>query len=824
MSHHTAVTMKIKTKLFINILVSAVAVFSIVITSISSMSFIKGKLSYLTQKSTPYQMRTVEFQKELQGAITDLVKVSAARDLKEYQTFRSEAEKSLTGVQASQKALEQMAGSRLETYDELAKVGQELFDVAEQRLKSESAAAEASGKVTQMLKESSTRLKELDRLIRILQTARTNSFSFALRETGQYSGKLRNVEELRNLVKDLQLIMLEIQGAQKSTSVLIAKGKLNAVNSKISHNYHYIDNSAIAADCDAIVKKLEEYAKLQAAYLAQKSDDAKEKAGASGRETAEKVNTLFLTLEQEANLANEKFGVESGKQVTIFGQSNMANSILMNNSELVSLGMSLEGYLNKLFTLRSSADIDALTPEINGTFGKITTLTKQLSASLSKLGVREELKILNSSQATLNSIKGELFAGSGIIATLKSNIDARDKAAKISEKLRQIVITQAEKGKETVSAARGEQEKAIGSVNQMVKTSTFLLIVIGIVAACVGTFFGVWGFRSVVRPLNQLVAVAESVAGGDLKPRDIQQSNDEFGQVQIAMNSMVSNLRDMVGRITEATATVANSSGLLAATATELEHSSQSQSEGIETTVTAMTEMVQTIQDVSGNALSTSDSAGRMKEIALEGQKALDSTSKELFSFAEIVRQSAEKTENLGVKSQEINNIVEMIKDIADQTNLLALNASIEAARAGDMGRGFAVVADSVRQLAHRTIESSDEIGRTVKGMNDEVDASVAIMKKERQAIDTIIGHIDETLRSMVIIVDHVEQVFGMVQTIATATEEQSATAEDINRTMIGINDITHHLKVSVGDIKGASDSFSRMASDLKQMVGWFKI
>lgn len=816
--------MKIKTKLILNMVIGAVAVWSIVITSIFGMTFIKGKLSYLTQKSTPYQVRTIEFQKELQGAITDLVKVNAARDMKEYQTFRGEAEKSLLSVKTAQQALEEMAHAKFETHDELSKIGQELFEVASNKLQSEAAANEANRKVSQRLKETSHKLKELEKRIRILQTGRSNSFAAALKDTGQHSGRLRSVEELRNLIKDLQMIMLEMQGAQKSTTVLIAKGKMNAVNGKISKNAYLQDNDQIAEDCKAISAKMDEYAKLQGAALTAKTDDAREKAAVAGRDAAEKVNALFLTLEQEASLANEKFGIESGKQGSIFSASNAANSILINNSELVALGMSLEGYSSKLFMLESGAEIDRLVPEINAVFGKIGELTKGLNASLGKLGVTDELRILNGVQASLAGIRGELFAANGIVVTLKKHLAAHEQAVAIGEKLRQIVIRQAEKGKETVSAARGEQEKAIASVNKMVSTSTILLIAIGSVAAIIGTFFGVWGFRSVIKPLHQLITVAESVADGNLNVSNIRKGNDEFGQVQGAMEKMVHNLRDMVGRITDTTSTVASSSSQLASTANELERNSHVQSGGIETTVTAMTEMVQTIQEVSGNALNTSDSAGRMKLLAQEGQKALNTTSKELFQFAEIVRQSAEKTESLGVKSEAINEIVEIIKEIADQTNLLALNASIEAARAGDMGLGFAVVADSVRQLAHRTIDSSEEIGRTVKGMHDEVEASVQIMKKEREAIEGIIRHIDGTLKSMGDIVEHVEQVFSMVQSIATATEEQSATAEDVNRTMTGIHEVTRQLTVSVGEIKGTSESFARLANDLQQMVGWFRL
>ncbi len=816
--------MKIKTKLILNMIIGAVALWSIVITSIFALTFIKSKLSYLTQKSTPYQIRTVELQKELQGTITDLVKVNAARSAEEYKQFREEADKSLATVKNAQQALEEMTSSKMGTSEELSSIAEELFTAASARITTGKAATEANSRIALRMKESSARLKDLDKRIRILQTGRSNSFATAMKDTGGYSSRLRSVEELRNLIKDLQLIFITVQNAQKSTAVLIAKGKVNSVLGRVAKNDYHNSNETIARDTRLVSDNLAEFMKLQTAALSAKDDDSKAKAADAGKDLAEKLNTLYMNLDQDATLATEKVGIETQKQGNIYGQSNAANSILLDNSELVALGLMVEGQTNRLFTLESTAEIDKLDPEIRGLFTRITDRAAAVEKALTKLGARDELKILKVVVATLGGIRNDLYAADGIIQALKKHLVATDQAVKAGDKLRTVVLKQAEKGKESVSTAKGEQEKAIGTVNKMVTSSIVLLLSIGSVAAIIGTFFGVWSFRSVIRPLTTLVGVAESVAEGNLHIRDIQKSSDEFGQVQDAMGKMVHNLRNMVGRITDTTATVASSSQELASTAGELERNSQSQTNGIEMTVTAMTEMVQTIQDVSGNAINTSDSAGRMKQIALEGQKALVGTSKELFAFADIVRQSAEKTEALGTKSEAINEIVEMIKDIADQTNLLALNASIEAARAGEMGRGFAVVADSVRQLAHRTIESSSEIGRTVKDMHDEVDASVLIMQKERQAIEGIIQHIDGTLQSMGDIVNHVEQVFGMVQTIATATEEQSATAEDVNRTMVGINDVTRQLTVSVEEIKETSENFARLAGDLQQMVGWFKL
>ncbi|NTV50779.1 MAG: methyl-accepting chemotaxis protein [Geobacteraceae bacterium] len=816
--------MKIKTKLILNMVIGAVAVWSIVITSVFGLTFIKNKLSYLTEKSTPYQIRTVEFQKELQGVITDLVKLNTARTAEEYKLYKGEADKALVTVKSAQQALEEMSSSKMGTVEELNQIAEELFTAASSRISTSKAATEANSRIALKMKESSARLKDLDKRIRILQTGRSNSFASALKDTSGYSSRLRSVEELRNLIKDLQMVFITVQNAQKSSAVLIAKGKINSTLGRISKNDYHNENETISKDTKAVSDKLADYIKLQTAALTSKDDESKNRATESGKELSEKLNTLYLTLEQDATLAGEKVGIETQKQGSIYGQSNAANSILLENSELVALGLMVEAQTNRLFTLESGAEIDKLDPEIRGLFTKITARSGTVEKALGKLGAKDEIKILKGVVATLGGIHNDLNAADGIINTLKKRIAANDQTIKSGDKLREVVLKQAAKGKESVSTAKGEQEKAIGTVNKMVKSSIILLIAIGSVAAVIGTFFGVWSFRSVINPLTALVGVATSVAEGNLHVRDIKNSNDEFGQVQDAMDKMVHNLRDMVGRITDTTTTVANSSQELASTASELERNSQTQTNGIETTVTAMTEMVQTIQDVSGNAINTSDSAGRMKQIALDGQKALVSTSKELFDFADIVRQSAEKTEALGVKSEAINEIVDMIKDIADQTNLLALNASIEAARAGEMGRGFAVVADSVRQLAHRTIESSSEISRTVKDMHDEVDASVLIMKKEREAIEGIIQHVDGTLRSMGDIVNHVEQVFGMVQTIATATEEQSATAEDVNRTMVSINDVTRQLTVSVEEIKGTSENFARLAGDLQQMVGWFKL
>ncbi|GAB4303478.1 MAG: hypothetical protein Fur0034_19450 [Desulfuromonadia bacterium] len=817
--------MTIKTKLIANMVIGAIAVWGLVAMSLFAMDFVRGKLLYLTQKSTPYQLRSIEFVKEIQGAIADLVKVSNARTDQEFLTFRSEAEKSLTRVKNAQQELETLGSTRLETHGELSAIAVELFAAVQNRITSQQAASAAAQSVARRTDEAARRLKDLDKKIRILQLGKTNTLTTAMKSTGNITAHLRSVEELRNLIKDLQLILVTVQNAQKPTQVLIAKGKVNSIAARIEKNDYLLENPSVEKDAKGVTEKLFSYIKLQSAALGAKDDPThREKAQEASKELSEKLNALYLTLDQAASLAAEKMGFETKRQGEVFGQSNAANSILLDNSELVALGLMLQGETNRLITIDSTAEIDRSIPILKALFARITERGGSVEKELQKLEATAEAKTLRNSLSSLAAIKSELFAEKGMIDALRQRITATAQTAAASEKLRAVVIKQSQKGDETAATARTEQEKAIASVNRMVRTSIVLLLVIGSIAALVGTIFGILSFRSVTIPLNQLVGIAERVADGDLSRLDITPRNDEFGRVQEAVGRMVDNLREMAGKITASTRTIAGRAEDLETTARELKENSQVQSDRIVQSVTAMNEMAQTNQDVSLNAANTSEAAARMRDLAVNGSQALDTTSRELSRFAGIVRESAEKIDTLGVKSSAINEIVDIIKDIADQTNLLALNAAIEAARAGEQGRGFAVVADSVRQLAQRTIESSGEISRTVVEMKGEVDGAVTIMQSQRQAVDGIMAQIEATQRGMGEIVACVEQVFDMIQTIATATEEQSATAEDVNRNMHGINEITGQLTESVTRITEAAENFTRLADDLNRMAGWFRV
>lgn len=818
--------MTIRTKLTLNVIIVILIVGAVSATSFVGMSFVKQKLSYLTERSTPFQMRTVEFQRAVQGVTTDLVKVAAVRNDSDFASTWAEAEKSLEEVKKSQEILESMTGGeKMSAYSELQGVANELYSIIDGHLKAEKNAAAASKTISGRLKDVTSRLKDLDGKIKSFQLTRSAAYSTANEDAQSTSAKLRDIEALRLTIKDLQLAVFQIERAASKKGVLIAQGKVNSSLSKAQQNPFILENKDMKGSLTSLSEKSSELIKAQSAYLADPANaELKSKAEGVGADVSEKINAYQLNIEQEVALAGNRYGDQTGKQGTLLTQSNIATSILAGNSEMVSLGITIEGLVNRIFLASGTADIAVVDAEIRKAYQRIATVEDSLAKSLKKVKAERELKILNGVISALNNVKGALYAEDGIFAAARKNLEMEEQTRKSQEKLRDIVMKQAEKGKQTVTVAQGEQEKAVATVNKMVRFSTSLIAAIGIGAIVFGILFGAWIYRSISRPLGQLIGAAEEVAQGHLSLKLDTGSKDEIGKVQASMGTMVGNLRDIVGKIKDATQSLAGSSEELSATANTLEKGSEDQSSRVEQSAAAMTEMAQTTTDVARNATDTSTAADQMKKIADQGKAAMYITVQELEKFAVTVKESATKVESLGVQSEEISNVVTLIKDIADQTNLLALNAAIEAARAGEQGRGFAVVADEVRALAEKTTGATDDIARTVRQMQTSVTESVTHMKDERDSVGAVLEHVNNTLKSIDDIVNYVGQVTDMVQRIAVAAEEQSSTSEDISRNMEDVAVITRELKSAFLDIKKSAVDLSQLAVDLNGMVGWFKV
>jgi methyl-accepting chemotaxis protein len=818
--------MGIKAKLTLNVITVLLIIAVVTATSIIGMGFVKNKLFYLTEQSTPFQMRTVEFQRAIQGFTADLVKVSASKNIDEYKMRRAEAEKSLSEVRIIQDAIESMSGgTRMDAYNELSLAAREIFEITEGKLLAEEQAVTSNKAIAQRLKTASDRLKNMDARVKGLQSNRAAAFITSIENMKVISSNLINVEQLKTILKDIQLATFEIQKAQDKKALTAAKDKINININNAIQNDSLKRLGNLTADIKFIGEKAGEIIEIQASLVAHESSELKKRLDMINKDIGGKLLSAVVAIEAESVLAGDKYRAETERHDKFFLQSNRAAAILAANAELVALGLTIDMLSTRLFTGTSSiVEVNQIESEIKKTYAEVDRVIGSIERQLKRLDAVEELKALEGVKMTLNSVNILLFAKDGVIAKIRHQISMKEKAVEVGNKLREIVFEQAEAGKKNVTIAQGEQEKAIGTVNRMVRFSTILIAAISMGAVIFGIAFGTWIYRSVSKPLNELIWGADQISQGNLTCAKTEYTKDEIGSVQKSMCGMIENLGEIVGKIKTSTETLASSSEELAATATSLEKGSHEQRGQIEQSAAAMTEMSQTTIDVAKNASHTAETARKMKNIAIQGKDAMHITMQELHKFAGTVKESAAKVEFLGQKSKEINSIITLIKGIAEQTNLLALNAAIEAARAGEQGRGFAVVADNVRQLAERTSAATNDVGNTVIAMQSEVSASVNSMKEEKESIEKVLEHINSTLKSMEDIVAYVEQVADMVQRIAAATEEQSSASEDVSQNMENIAIVTRRLSSSFTGIKKTSEELARLASDLNSTAGWFRV
>ncbi|ENY72599.1 methyl-accepting chemotaxis protein [Aeromonas diversa] len=330
--------------------------------------------------------------------------------------------------------------------------------------------------------------------------------------------------------------------------------------------------------------------------------------------------------------------------------------------------------------------------------------------------------------------------------------------------------------------------------------------------------------RSIVNPLAAINQAMARVARGDLVVTVPVQGSDELGQLATCTNQSLKAIRDALLEASQGAREVADAAIRIASSAEQTSQAVTSQRDQLSQLATAMNEMSATIADVAGHAESTAHDTREATDEAGLGNRDVNASVHGIQSLALEVEQASAQVNQLKEGVMQISEVTSVISAISDQTNLLALNAAIEAARAGEQGRGFAVVADEVRQLAGRTRHSTEEIQSTISDLQQRALSAAQAMETSRTLAESSVNQSEKAGGDLDLIVNHIHHVNDMATQIATAAEEQSAVAEEMNRNVLGINDSAQEMAQSANHLAEESERLASLSRNLDQRLSTFRL
>ncbi|WWG54862.1 methyl-accepting chemotaxis protein [Pseudomonas poae] len=330
--------------------------------------------------------------------------------------------------------------------------------------------------------------------------------------------------------------------------------------------------------------------------------------------------------------------------------------------------------------------------------------------------------------------------------------------------------------------------------------------------------------KSITSPISAALSVAERIAASDLSREVSVSGTDEAGRLLKALAQMQTNLRATIIQISDSSTQLASAAEEMTVVTEESSRGLVAQNDEVNQAATAVTEMSAAVDEVARNAESASEESKRTQGYTEVGLARVAQTLKSIQKLNGNVENTSAQIQGLSDRAQSITKVVEVIRAIAEQTNLLALNAAIEAARAGEQGRGFAVVADEVRALAHRTQVSTQEIEQMIAAIQGDSDLAVKAMNTSRDLANESLGVAQEASTSLDQISHAIIQINERNLMIATASEEQSHVAREVDRNLVSIRELATQSAAGASQTASACGEMSKLAVNLNQLVNRFAV
>ena len=429
------------------------------------------------------------------------------------------------------------------------------------------------------------------------------------------------------------------------------------------------------------------------------------------------------------------------------------------------------------------SEMKAVTAEVDKVHEELKGLISSEQGKANLRAVADQRKVYSSIRTNVFNLKAEQGMTNGLQTT-------------VAEKL----VPEIKKYLATVDDVVRYQDELFDAANHRIDevhtSSNKFLISLGVIALALGSALAFILTKSITRPLDYAVGLAEQVAAGDLTAKISISSRDEVGKLLAALKHMNGNLLKTVSEVRAGTDTIVTASQQIAAGNQDLSARTEQQASSLEETASSMEELTSTVRQNADNARQANMLAQTASGIAVRG--------------GDVVSQVVETMASINESSKKIADIIAVIDSIAFQTNILALNAAVEAARAGEQGRGFAVVASEVRNLAQRSAAAAKEIRTLITDSVGKVGTGGLLVEQAGATMQEI--------------VQGITRVTDIMSEIASASAEQTAGIEQVNEAITQMDAVTQQNAALVEEAAAAAESLQDQASSLAELVSTFKV
>lgn len=375
------------------------------------------------------------------------------------------------------------------------------------------------------------------------------------------------------------------------------------------------------------------------------------------------------------------------------------------------------------------------------------------------------------------------------------------------------------------ASERADTEQSLLILTDTFTTIERTIMVLSAIAIVFGCVIAYMLSSSITNRLTRVEQVARRVANGDLTAGDItDESGDELADLAGSINQMQKSLVDLLGSISSVTHEVQSVTGELSSISQDIVTGASAQADKANLIATAAEELSLTISEVAQQGTSTYEEARRSETSAEDGRNVIVEMVASIQQVSTQMSDMSLQMNTLGSHGEQIGSVIKVIEDIAEQTNLLALNAAIEAARAGEFGRGFAVVADEVRALAERTTKATQEVSGIIQSIQSGTQEAVTYTQDNCRLVEIGVEQSSGAVSALEAIVSGAGNVQSMVNSIATAAEEQTAVTKEIAADITAISDISEQsLQLATRSSENTSGLNGKVA-ELEALVGKFKL